>query len=113
LVHCAAGKDRTGMFVAFLLDSLGTPREHVISDYAFTEVLRPNRVEHYRELLDRVGVDPQAVRALFESPAQVMQMTLDGLDAEFGSVETFLTTEAGVTPATLQRLREELIEKAN
>jgi protein-tyrosine phosphatase len=112
LVHCAAGKDRTGMFIAFLLEILGTSREHVVSNYAFTDVLRPNRVEHYRELLDEVGVDPEAVRSLFEAPAEVMYMTLEGLDADFGSVEAFLVKQAGVTRATLQTLREELIETA-
>ncbi len=112
LVHCAAGKDRTGMFIAFLLEGLGTPREHVVADYALTDVLRPNRVQHYREMLDKSGVDPEAVRSLFEAPAAVMQRTLDGLEAEFGGVETFLSQAAGVTEATLERLRAELVEPA-
>lgn len=110
LVHCAAGKDRTGMFVAFLLESLGAPREHVVSDYAFTDVLRPNRVQHYRELLDEVGIDPEAVRSLFEAPAGVMRTTLEGLEADFGSIEAYLVNEAGATSATLRRLRDELVE---
>jgi protein-tyrosine phosphatase len=111
LIHCAAGKDRTGMLVAFLLEILGTPREEIVSDYAFTDVLRPNRVNQYREILEPVGVDPNAVRALFESPAETMHATLDGIKEEFGAIETFLTQSAGVTPATLTRLREALIEK--
>jgi len=110
LVHCAAGKDRTGMLVAFLLEILGTPREEIVSDYAFTDVLRPNRVDQYRDLLDSVGVAPNAVRALFESPPAVMQATLRGIEEEFGAVESFLTQSAGVTPGTLARLREALVE---
>ncbi|MEO6471742.1 MAG: tyrosine-protein phosphatase, partial [Aeromicrobium sp.] len=33
LIHCAAGKDRTGVSVALLLRLLGVEREHVVADY--------------------------------------------------------------------------------
>ena len=36
IVHCAAGKDRTGVVVALSLTVAGVPREHVIADYALT-----------------------------------------------------------------------------
>ena len=45
LVHCSAGKDRTGMFVAFLLTALGIPREIVMQDFLLTnQNLRANSV---------------------------------------------------------------------
>ena len=111
LVHCAAGKDRTGMLVALLMEALDVPRQHVFSDYAFTDVLRPNRVQQYRELLENAGVEPDAVRSLFESPAEAMQATLESLEAEFGGVPAFLTNAAGVLPETLLHLREQLVEE--
>jgi protein-tyrosine phosphatase len=112
LVHCAAGKDRTGMFVAFLMEALDVPRQHVLSDYAFTDVLRPNRVQHYRELLDKAGIEPDAVRSLFEAPAEALQGALENLETEYGDVQSFLTRAAGVAPESLRRLREQLIEEA-
>jgi protein-tyrosine phosphatase len=36
IVHCAAGKDRTGVVIAFALDVLGVPREHIVADYTAT-----------------------------------------------------------------------------
>ena len=36
LVHCAAGKDRTGVLVALVLDAIGVEREAVIADYALS-----------------------------------------------------------------------------
>lgn len=36
VVHCAAGKDRTGVVIALALDVLGVPREHIVADYAAT-----------------------------------------------------------------------------
>ncbi|MFG1924192.1 tyrosine-protein phosphatase [Cryptosporangium sp. NPDC048952] len=37
LVHCAAGKDRTGTLVAILLDAVGVRREEIVADYALTD----------------------------------------------------------------------------
>ena len=36
MVHCSAGKDRTGIAVALVLLALGVPREAVIDDYVLT-----------------------------------------------------------------------------
>ena len=33
-MHCAGGKDRTGMLVAVLLETAGVPRDAVVADYA-------------------------------------------------------------------------------
>jgi protein-tyrosine phosphatase len=45
LVHCSAGKDRTGMFVAFLLTALGVPRETVMQDFMLSnQYLNANSV---------------------------------------------------------------------
>ena len=68
LVHCAAGKDRTGLVAALVLDLLGAPRDAILADYGLTQVNRPDRIDAYAERLARVGVDPAAVRVLFESP---------------------------------------------
>ena len=37
IVHCAAGKDRTGVVVALALDLVGVRREAIIADYLLTE----------------------------------------------------------------------------
>jgi protein-tyrosine phosphatase len=110
LVHCAAGKDRTGLVVALLLESLGTPRETVVADYAMTGALRPNRVQHYMDILVPEGIDPDAVSPLFESPADAMKLTLGAIDSEFGTVYGFLTEAAGVPPEVLATLRANLLE---
>src|ERR1700712_3429969 len=110
LVHCSAGKDRTGMLTALLLEALGTPRDLVVADYCYTGVLRPHRVLAYADVLHDVGIEPSAVSALFETPPEAMELLLAGLDAEFGSVRGFLWERAGVGESTLQALGERLLE---
>ncbi|MBR7539997.1 tyrosine-protein phosphatase, partial [Mycobacterium tuberculosis] len=50
LVHCAAGKDRTGVFTALLLSALNVPSAAIVADYTLTGILRPDR---YRAYADR------------------------------------------------------------
>ena len=112
LVHCSAGKDRTGILFALLLELLGAPRELVVADYALTGHLRPNRVEAYGDILAEHGIEHEAVSALFETPPATMRMMLEGIVAEYGSVEVFLTSRAGVSPEAIDRLRDSLTERS-
>ena len=110
LAHCAAGKDRTGVLVALIHEILGVSRDFIAEDYAMTEILRPNRVLAYLDLLKPVGIEPESVEPLFQAPADAIRWTLEKLDADFGSVEAYLVKSAGVTPEALIRLRDFLIE---
>jgi protein-tyrosine phosphatase len=109
LVHCAAGKDRTGLLVALLLEALGVPRDIVIAEYALTGVLRPNRVAAYARVFADSGVDLANIAILFDTPADAMAGTLGGLDAEFGSVTAYLRHQCGLTPRELEALRANLL----
>lgn len=109
LVHCAAGKDRTGLLVALLLEALGAPREVVVADYALTGVLRPDRVRAYAHLFEGTGVDLAEIALLFDSPGAAMAAALAGLDAEHGSVTSYLERECGVTRSDVESLRAHLL----
>ena len=110
LVHCSAGKDRTGLVVALVLDVLGTPREAILEDYILTGVNRPDRIHAYADELARVGVDPMAVRTLFESPWGAMEMALDHLDERYQGPTGYLLRSGSVGPEDLEALRAQLVE---
>ena len=109
LVHCAAGKDRTGLLIALVLEALGVSREIVVADYALTGAFRPNRVAAYADVLAAGGIAPEDVSALFETPADAMQLVLDGLDRDHGSVQAFLLGPAGLDEHALRRLAGALL----
>lgn len=111
VVHCSAGKDRTGALVALLLSVLGVPRELVLEDYAYTQVARPDRVEHYAAQIRAAGRTTDEVRVFFESPAVTMRVALDHLDAGYGSVEAYLTGPGATDPAVLDLLRDTMLER--
>lgn len=109
LIHCSAGKDRTGMLVALILSILGVDREAIIEDYAQTGRNRPNRVDYYRERFLALGVEPDDVRVMFESPAEVMRGALRALDATYGSPVDYLRHN-GLGESTIETTRRLLLD---
>ena len=93
LVHCAAGKDRTGLVVALVLDAVGASRRAIVEDYSRTEAALPR---FFRQaVLARLGgriTDPAematAVRLHLASPPEVLDNALRLLAAESFDSET-------------------------
>lgn len=112
LVHCAAGKDRTGVFIALVLSSLGVPDDLVATDYSLTDRYRPNRIDAYAHRFVAAGRDPEIARALFESPYQAMRSMLDHLSAVYGGPVGYLQDRAGVSAEQIDRLRAALLRRA-
>lgn len=112
LVHCSAGKDRTGVTTALVLESLGVPRDVVVADYALTGSFRPDRVRHHAAAFAAAGVDVEDARTIFESPPEAMVVALEHLDATYGGAAGYLRERAGVTDAELDALRANLLERA-
>ena len=111
LFHCAAGKDRTGIAAALLLSVLGVDEETILDDYELSNVYRANtRIEALRPMLEEAGVDVEKVRPFLSARRPVLEATLRHLHEHHGGVEAYLTGPAGMTPATLDRLRALLLE---
>ncbi|OCK85240.1 hypothetical protein K432DRAFT_318715 [Lepidopterella palustris CBS 459.81] len=56
LIHCTAGKDRTGIFFGLILDFLGVPRDLIATDYNLTELgLLPMREKLVNKLMQSTG----------------------------------------------------------
>lgn len=107
LVHCAAGKDRTGLVVALALDAAGVSRQAIVNDYLATAaridaiIARLVSSSTYRPELE--GHDPQA-----HAPAPgTMERVLEVLDERFGGSAAWLAAH-GLTPAQLERLRRRM-----
>jgi protein-tyrosine phosphatase len=81
LVHCAAGKDRTGVLIALVLDAVGVAREAVIADYALSaEHVEPM----FRRWTTAAGLEMPADLTPHLPRAEVIATVLARLDAEHG-----------------------------
>lgn len=87
LVHCWAGKDRTGMLVGLLLGLVGARAEDIAADYARTGA----NLAAYTELLlgDVTGEERDQARADLETPAATMLGFLSGLEQRYGGVRGY------------------------
>ena len=112
LVHCSAGKDRTGVVTAMTLELLGVPRDVIETDYAMTNLER-ERLTAY--LTERGGWMATATPAQREYalavPPDAISGFLDGLSGRFGGAETYLRG-IGVPAEAIEGLRRVLSEPA-
>ena len=107
--HCTAGKDRTGIAAAMLLEVLGVDSDLILDDYELTNVVRSNqRIVELTPELEAAGIDVEIVRPYLSAPRATMAATLDWLHADHGGAEGFLLA-AGVTEDTLGALRADLL----
>lgn len=112
LLHCAAGKDRTGLVVALVLAVAGVPRRRILDDYARSAAELPDsfreRVnQELRSVLDDGDELQAALHLYLRSPASALDGALDLVEERFGSAACYLLAH-GLAPAELAVLRQEL-----
>lgn len=106
LLHCTAGKDRTGMVVALLLSLAGVDRDTIAGDYALSETaLRPIMERQLAAEADAAQRD--LIERLLRARPEFITDVLTALDARHGGVAGYLDF-AGVPVAAVDRLRQRL-----
>jgi protein-tyrosine phosphatase len=107
VVHCAAGKDRTGVVVALALAVVGVPREVIAADYAVTESQIAAIVSHLArsDMYNREVSQPEKIPP---ASADIMISVLAAVDEEHGSVASWLAAH-GWTDADTTRLKARLL----
>lgn len=109
VVHCAAGKDRTGVVIAVLLDAVEVDRQAIIDDYVRTREFYP-AVHARLQTLDSYAkfIDLQPPEVIDARP-ETIQGFMDGLIENYGSGYSYLES-VGVSQGDLAKLRAQLIE---
>lgn len=107
VVHCVAGKDRTGTVVAFTLDLLGVDEEEIAREYALTELADDAYTAWARINVPGFAEAPP-VPYYVSTPPEAMLLTLREIREAYGSVEALLTA-AGLPAGTAERLRGKLL----
>ncbi|GAA1954388.1 tyrosine-protein phosphatase [Catenulispora subtropica] len=94
LVHCTAGKDRTGLLVALVLDVLGVDEKAIVADYMESDTM--------------LKADPGDVVYRFAIDADLITGSLAHVRTTFGSTENYLLAH-GVTAEEIAALRDGLL----
>jgi Tyrosine phosphatase family len=90
LFHCSAGRDRTGVGAAMLLEMLGVERTRIITDF-----LESN------ETFPKMPLTPRQLEPIFE------------LIDESGGIDRFMHEVLGLDPSDIELIRGDLLEVAD
>jgi protein tyrosine/serine phosphatase len=109
MIHCSAGKDRTGILSAIVLGVLGVPDETIVEDYALSGAAMHQLVEHFRRTYpDATEHLSRITPALVAADPAAMRGFLDLLAADFGSIDGYVTDLGLAT--TVPYLRANLLD---
>ena len=103
LLHCSAGKDRTGFGAALLLRALGVAWEHVVDDYLAT-----NRLWR-REIAEKFDLPPELKDVLLSAHETLLTTALAAIDDMHGSLDAYLTHAIGLDAQARARLHTLLL----
>lgn len=113
LVHCTAGKDRTGLAVALLLLLLGVDEDTVLNDYTLSN----HYFDYFKRVtgklvkwLKRVGFTEADVSPLLMADRRNLKTALEHIKRKYGSVEAYLIARAEMTPQDFEALKARLLE---
>ncbi len=108
LVHCHAGKDRTGVVVALALLLARVRTDAIADDYALSGVQLADMLARDRVSAVERGMDSVRAERLFTVRREAMVETVERIDSEHGGAEKYLA-RLGVDEPRIDRLRRLLV----
>ncbi len=104
VIHCTAGKDRTGFACALILHTLGVPQDTISEDYLLTNQFYRRDPSHSTDLPDEIRQVLGSVQASFLSAA------FEAIDANYGDLETYLRDGLGLGKAERAHLEARYLQ---
>jgi protein-tyrosine phosphatase len=115
VIHCSAGKDRTGFVCAMLMAALDVPTETIFHDYMQSGL--PGRNKAIRrsatELMNEIfgfPPAPEVLDVLIGVREDYLQLALDTVAAEYGSINAYLESAGGLDAPKRLRLKQLLLQ---
>ena len=114
LVHCTAGKDRTGFMISLIQQYLGVPEEWIFQDYLLSNTMlsgfQRDMARRYRNL-SLVGLSPDRFLPLLEVRREYLQTALEQIRQDYGGIDGYYRDGLGISSEEGMRLRELFLEQ--
>jgi protein-tyrosine phosphatase len=104
VIHCTAGKDRTGFACALILHTLGVPDDIISEDYLLTNRFYRRDPNHSSDLPDEIKQVLGSVQASFLAAA------FEAIDADYGDLESYLRDGLGLGNAERAHLEARYLQ---
>ena len=110
VLHCTAGKDRTGVSTAFLLSILGVSRDVIEVDYLLTNLDTERQADFIESTVGYPeGYDRESMISVVGVPEDALKDFLDGVESKWGSAVGYLE-KIGVTQEQMDTIRNNFLE---
>ncbi|HAX03780.1 MAG: hypothetical protein A2Y45_08325 [Tenericutes bacterium GWC2_34_14] len=109
LIHCAAGKDRTGAVAAIMMLVLGFSEEDIINEYVKID---PKVIEYAIGVMRGQGHSEENIQALMPMHTvkrAYMEKFIEGVKTKYSSYNDYLTNEIGLTEESMASFRKHLL----
>lgn len=104
VIHCTAGKDRTGFASALILQTLGVPDDVIAEDYLLTN-------QHYkRDALAAIDLPEDVRNAIGSVEASYLAAAFEAVGKEYGDLETYLRDGLRIGPPEQEALRARYLQ---
>lgn len=114
LVHCVAGKDRTGWAVAMAQHALGVPRDAIMEDYLLTNTagnIEARIAAGAVQIRERHGaISDDTIRALMGVDADYLNAAFKAAEAAHGTLDRYIEEVLGVDAARLEKLQAHYLD---
>jgi protein-tyrosine phosphatase len=113
LIHCSAGKDRTGVAAALILSLLGVPEDVILADYSLSNLYYESYLKFGTLAVGSIawtGITVEHLQPLFLSNPKTLKAALDHIHLKYGSIPNYLRSAASVSDEMQQKIIANLLE---
>lgn len=113
LIHCTAGKDRTGVIVALLLMLADVPKDLIAEEYSLTDLGLADLKPLFMERLFRhpaLEGNRDGVKNMVSSLKENMEASIDMIEREFGGSRKYMQGKCGLSDAEVEQVKKNLLE---
>lgn len=104
LVHCTAGKDRTGVLVGMIMDVVGCSPEDIAAEYGLSDASIDHLIAYLRAMGRELEGSEDEIRARLSTPPERMAGFIELVREKHGGSEAFFRGQ-GVPAETIHRVR--------
>ena len=117
VIHCTAGKDRTGFVVAMLLKALGVADADVFADYLesnkhYDRLRQDKRISALLQGMLGFALSPDALQVVTCADRSYLACAFEEIEKVFGSIDLYLEERAGLDAAKRAALQKFLLAPA-
>ena len=114
VIHCAGGKDRTGVAAALLLHVCGVPRDVIVADYSLTNLSIDKTLSNIRQVFGGTkppgGLRIEQLYPVLSARPELIEQALTHIDASYGSIDQYLRGPAGLSDRDAEAIRVNLLQ---